>query len=134
MDVSKVVAEMQSGAPMMELLVPKITTHALSYLDYPSLCRLFMSNWLIRKVANDDNAWKSVYHKVLAANGYLWRQFGNKFKASHKVSATVKFKRPISMGLVASLTLVKRQHGPWSSVPIVKQEETCELQLVFGSL
>ncbi|KAK9020767.1 hypothetical protein V6N11_010783 [Hibiscus sabdariffa] len=100
MDVSKVVAEMQSGAPMMELLVPKITTHALSYLDYPSLCRLFMSNWLIRKVANDDNAWKSVYHK----------------------------------GLVASLTLVKRQHGPWSSVPIVKQEETCELQLVFGSL
>ncbi|GMJ00452.1 hypothetical protein HRI_003714400 [Hibiscus trionum] len=62
-DVSKVVAEMQSGASMMELLVPEITTHALSYLDYPSLCRLSMTNSMMRKAANDDNAWKALYHK-----------------------------------------------------------------------
>ncbi|KAE8727315.1 F-box protein SKIP8 [Hibiscus syriacus] len=62
-DVSKVAAEMQSGASMMEQLVPEITTHALSYLDYPSLCRLSMTNSLMRKAANDDNAWKALYHK-----------------------------------------------------------------------
>ncbi|CAN1184412.1 F-box protein SKIP8 [Linum perenne] len=49
---------------MMEQLVPEITTHALSYLDYPSLCRLSMTNSLMRKAANDDNAWKALYHKV----------------------------------------------------------------------
>ncbi|GMJ13727.1 hypothetical protein HRI_005041900 [Hibiscus trionum] len=62
-DVSKVAAEMHSGASMMEQLVPEITTHALSYLDYPSLCRLSMTNSLMRKAANDDNAWKALYHK-----------------------------------------------------------------------
>ncbi|XWS50108.1 hypothetical protein CRYUN_Cryun12cG0060300 [Craigia yunnanensis] len=62
-DVSKVVAERLSGASMMEQLVPEITTHALSYLDYPSLCRLSMTNSLMRKAANDDNAWKALYHK-----------------------------------------------------------------------
>ena len=63
-DVSKVDADRQSGASMMEQLVPEITTHALSYLDYPSLCRLSMTNSLMRKAANDDNAWKALYHKV----------------------------------------------------------------------
>ncbi|GAB2296507.1 F-box protein skip8 [Dionaea muscipula] len=56
-------AERQTGASMMEQLVPEITTHALSYLDYPSLCRLSMTNSLMRKAANDDNAWKALYHK-----------------------------------------------------------------------
>ncbi|KAL7159895.1 hypothetical protein ABFS83_01G058100 [Erythranthe nasuta] len=55
--------ERQPGASMMEQLVPEITTHALSYLDYPSLCRLSMTNSLMRKAANDDNAWKALYHK-----------------------------------------------------------------------
>lgn len=58
-----VVAEKHTGASMMEQLVPEITTHALSYLDYPSLCRLSMTNSLMRKAANDDNAWKALYHK-----------------------------------------------------------------------
>ncbi|KAJ8768502.1 hypothetical protein K2173_022595 [Erythroxylum novogranatense] len=57
------VAERQTGASMMEQLVPEITTHALSYLDYPSLCRLSMTNSLMRRAANDDNAWKALYHK-----------------------------------------------------------------------
>lgn len=61
----KAAAERQSGASMMEQLVPEITTHALSYLDYPSLCRLSMTNSLMRKAANDDNAWKALYHKVI---------------------------------------------------------------------
>ncbi|KVH91810.1 F-box domain, cyclin-like protein [Cynara cardunculus var. scolymus] len=51
------------GASMMEQLVPEITTHALSYLDYPSLCRLSMTNSSMRRAANDDNAWKALYHK-----------------------------------------------------------------------
>ena len=54
----------QIGASMMEQLVPEITTHALSYLDYPSLCRLSMTNSSMRRAANDDNAWKALYHKV----------------------------------------------------------------------
>lgn len=58
-----VLIERQTGASMMEQLVPEITTHALSYLDYPSLCRLSMTNSLMRKAANDDNAWKALYHK-----------------------------------------------------------------------
>lgn len=53
----------QTGASMMEQLVPEIRTHALSYLDYRSLCRLSMTNSTMRKAANDDNAWKSLYHK-----------------------------------------------------------------------
>ncbi|KAM3396594.1 F-box protein SKIP8 [Capsicum galapagoense] len=57
------VAEKHTGNSMMEQLVPEITTHALSYLDYPSLCRLSMTNSLMRKAANDDNAWKALYHK-----------------------------------------------------------------------
>ncbi|GER26798.1 F-box family protein [Striga asiatica] len=55
--------EKLTGASMMEQLVPEITMHALSYLDYPSLCRLSMTNSLMRKVANDDNAWKALYRK-----------------------------------------------------------------------
>ncbi|XP_044477371.1 F-box protein SKIP8-like isoform X2 [Mangifera indica] len=58
-----VVVECGSGASMMEQLAPEITMHALSYLDYLSLCRLSMTNSLMRKVANDDNAWKALYHK-----------------------------------------------------------------------
>lgn len=56
--------ERQTGASMMEQLVPEITTHALSYLDYSSLCRLSMTNSSMRKAANDDGAWKALYHKV----------------------------------------------------------------------
>ncbi|KMT11890.1 hypothetical protein BVRB_5g098580 [Beta vulgaris subsp. vulgaris] len=71
-------SEKQTGASMMEQLVPEITTHALSYLDYPSLCRLSMTNSHMRKAANDDNAWKALYHKdftleqdsVRPANGW----------------------------------------------------------------
>lgn len=48
---------------MMEQLVPEIRTHALSYLDYRSLCRLSMTNSVMRKAANDDNAWKVLFHK-----------------------------------------------------------------------
>lgn len=55
--------ERQTGASMMEQLVPEITTHALSYLDYSSLCRLSMTNSSMRKAANDDGAWKALYHK-----------------------------------------------------------------------
>lgn len=66
-----VVADDKAGVSMMEQLVPEITTHALSYLDYPSLCRLSMTNSLMRKAANDDNAWKALYHKVVCFNHSL---------------------------------------------------------------
>ncbi|XP_047327185.1 F-box protein SKIP8-like [Impatiens glandulifera] len=58
--------ERQTGASMMEQLVPEITTYMLSYLDYPSLCRLSMTNSVMRKAANDDNAWKALYRKDFA--------------------------------------------------------------------
>ncbi|CAL4949293.1 unnamed protein product [Urochloa decumbens] len=53
----------EGGASMMEQLVPEITTHALSYLDCTSLCRLSMTNSAMRRAANDDGAWKALYHK-----------------------------------------------------------------------
>jgi hypothetical protein len=59
--------ESGGGASMMEQLVPEITTHALSYLDYTSLCRLSMTNSAMRRAANDDGAWKALYHKVRPA-------------------------------------------------------------------
>ncbi|KAJ3701977.1 hypothetical protein LUZ61_005682 [Rhynchospora tenuis] len=55
--------EVKEGASMMEQLVPEITTHALSYLDYTSLCRLSMTNSAMRRAANDDGAWKALYKK-----------------------------------------------------------------------
>ncbi|KAK8681720.1 hypothetical protein V6N13_054122 [Hibiscus sabdariffa] len=42
--------------------------------------------------------------QVLTANGYLWRQFDDKFKALRKVLATIKFKRPPSMGIIRSMS------------------------------
>ncbi|GLJ18566.1 hypothetical protein SUGI_0330510 [Cryptomeria japonica] len=59
----KKVQRNQPGASMMEQLVPEITTHALSYLDYQSLCRLSMTNSSMRRAANDDNAWRALYHQ-----------------------------------------------------------------------
>lgn len=59
----KAAAERQGGASMMEQLVPEITTHTLSYLDHTSLCNLSMTNSAMRRAANDDNAWKALYHK-----------------------------------------------------------------------
>lgn len=53
------------GLSMIEQLVPEITTYALSYLDYSSLCRLSMTSSSMRKAANDDNLWKSLYHLVM---------------------------------------------------------------------
>ncbi|KAH6801838.1 Nuclear transport factor 2 family protein [Perilla frutescens var. frutescens] len=59
----EMVLEWQTGTSMMEMLVPEITMHALSYLDYPSLCRLSMTNSLMHRAANDENAWKALYLK-----------------------------------------------------------------------
>ncbi|CAA6661104.1 unnamed protein product [Spirodela intermedia] len=46
-------AERQIGASMMEQLL----------FGLPSLCRLSMTNSSMRRAANDDNAWKALYHK-----------------------------------------------------------------------
>jgi hypothetical protein len=48
---------------MMEQLVPEIALHVMSYLDYKSLCRLSMTNSVMRRAANDDRPWKVLYHK-----------------------------------------------------------------------
>ncbi|KAG6467341.1 F-box protein SKIP8-like [Zingiber officinale] len=61
MEVGEKVAE--AGGSMIEQLAPDITTHALSYLDYASLCRFSMTNSVMRKAANDDVAWKALYYK-----------------------------------------------------------------------
>lgn len=65
-------AVVQIGTSIIEQLVPEITMHALSYLDYPSLCRLSMTNSLMHKVANDENAWKALYHKVGSLEDQSW--------------------------------------------------------------
>ncbi|MQM05611.1 hypothetical protein Taro_038424 [Colocasia esculenta] len=85
--------ERQVGASMMEQLVPEIKTHALSYLDYLSLCRLSMTNSSMRRAANDDNAWKALYHKdftveqdtVIPAQG--WKAYYAATKAVIDVNA-----------------------------------------------
>ncbi|GLJ31685.1 hypothetical protein SUGI_0636720 [Cryptomeria japonica] len=48
---------------MIEQLVPEIALHVMSFLDYGSLCSLSMTNSSMRRVANDDRAWKALYHK-----------------------------------------------------------------------
>ncbi|CAL9197998.1 unnamed protein product [Musa hybrid cultivar] len=86
-------AERQAGGSMMEQLVPEITTHALSYLDYTSLCRLSMTNSAMRRAANDDGAWKALYHKdftveqdtVNPSNG--WKAYYAATKAIVNVNA-----------------------------------------------
>ncbi|KAJ7521740.1 hypothetical protein O6H91_19G065800 [Diphasiastrum complanatum] len=54
---------LSSDASMMEQLVPEITHHAMSYLDFKSLCCMSMTNSVMRKTANDDSTWKALYHK-----------------------------------------------------------------------
>ncbi|XP_058095896.1 F-box protein SKIP8 [Magnolia sinica] len=81
------------GGSMMEQLVPEITTHTLSYLDYPSLCRLSMTNTSMRRAANDDSAWKALYHKdftveqdsVTPLNG--WKSYYAATKAVVNINA-----------------------------------------------
>ncbi|KAL6882132.1 hypothetical protein ACP4OV_011604 [Aristida adscensionis] len=81
------------GASMMEQLVPEITTHALSYLDYTSLCRLSMTNSAMRRAANDDGAWKALYRKdftveqdtISPPNG--WKAYYASTKAIMNVNA-----------------------------------------------
>ncbi|OAY75403.1 F-box protein SKIP8 [Ananas comosus] len=51
------------GSSMVEQMVPEVRTHALSYLDYRSLCRLSMANSAMRRAANDDGVWKALYRK-----------------------------------------------------------------------
>ncbi|OAE21327.1 hypothetical protein AXG93_868s1660 [Marchantia polymorpha subsp. ruderalis] len=92
---------MEKHSSMVEELVPEITHHALSYLDYKSLCRVSMTNSAMRRVANDDSAWRALYHKdftveqdsVIPRNGWkshyavtkavseINRNFYKKFKA-----------------------------------------------------
>lgn len=88
-----VVERQIGGSSMMEQLVPEITTHALSYLDYPSLCSLSMTNSSMRKAANDDGAWKALYHKdftveqdsVTPPNG--WKSYYAATKAVVNINA-----------------------------------------------
>ncbi|XP_042018585.1 F-box protein SKIP8-like isoform X1 [Salvia splendens] len=62
----------------MEQLVPDLRLHALSFLDYPSVCRLSMANSLLHRAANDEILWKRLYLKdfsleqsnVKPANGW----------------------------------------------------------------
>ncbi|XP_077229632.1 nuclear transport factor 2 (NTF2) family protein [Tasmannia lanceolata] len=87
------VMERQTGGSMMEQLVPEITTHALSYLDHPSLCSLSMTNSSMQRVANDDNAWKALYRKdftveqdsITPLNG--WKSYYAATKAILKINA-----------------------------------------------
>lgn len=53
----------QPGASIMEQLVPEITQHMLSYLDYRSLCNVSMTNSCMQRAANDDSAWKALFQK-----------------------------------------------------------------------
>ncbi|XP_073301819.1 F-box protein SKIP8-like isoform X2 [Primulina huaijiensis] len=84
----EIAVERQIGVSMMEQLVPEITTHALSYLDYPSLCRLSMTNSHMREAANDDNAWKALYHKDFTLEQHNVRP-PNGWKAYYAATRTI---------------------------------------------
>lgn len=60
----KMEAEWQMETSIMEQLVPELRMYALSFLDYPSLCSLSMTNSLMRRAANDEITWKTLYLKV----------------------------------------------------------------------
>jgi hypothetical protein len=55
---------LEKYSSMVEDLVPEITQHALSYLDYKSLCQVSKTNSAMRRVADDDSAWRALYRKV----------------------------------------------------------------------
>lgn len=76
------------GASMMEQLVPEITTHVLSYLDYQSLCSLSMANYSMRRAANEDNAWKTLYHKDFTTEQYGIRP-ANGWKAYYAATKAI---------------------------------------------
>ncbi|KAL4592738.1 hypothetical protein LXL04_005742 [Taraxacum kok-saghyz] len=76
------------GASMMEQLVPEITTHVLSYLDYRSLCSLSITNSSMRKAANDDNAWKTLFHKDFTTEQASIRP-GNGWKAYYAATKAI---------------------------------------------
>lgn len=57
---------LEKYSSMVEDLVPEITQHALSYLDYKSLCQVSKTNSAMRRVADDDSAWRALYRKVCA--------------------------------------------------------------------
>ncbi|CAM6117356.1 unnamed protein product [Calypogeia fissa] len=54
---------LEKYSSMVEDLVPEITQHALSYLDYQSLCQVSKTNSAMRRVADDDSAWRALYRK-----------------------------------------------------------------------
>lgn len=56
--------KMEAETSMLEQLVPEVRMYALCFLDYPSLCRLSMTNSLMREVADDEIMWKALYLKV----------------------------------------------------------------------
>ncbi|XP_047969170.1 probable F-box protein At4g23960 [Salvia hispanica] len=68
----------QTGLSLVEQLMPDLRLHALSFLDYPSVCRLSMANSLLYRAANDEILWKTLYLKdfsleqadVTPANGW----------------------------------------------------------------
>ncbi|KAG6510539.1 hypothetical protein ZIOFF_028564 [Zingiber officinale] len=71
-DKVEAAGDRQAGGSMMEQLPPEITTHALSYLDYASLCRLSMTNSVMRNAANDDGFYSIIREGSLPAMSRLW--------------------------------------------------------------
>ncbi|XP_057810028.1 probable F-box protein At4g23960 isoform X5 [Salvia miltiorrhiza] len=77
-DGGKMEKEWETGTSIIEQLVPEIRMHALTFLDYPSLCGLSMTNSLLHRAANDESVWKALYLKdfsleqgnVKPANGW----------------------------------------------------------------
>ncbi|KAG7546392.1 SnoaL-like domain [Arabidopsis suecica] len=51
------------GMSMIEQLFPEVTSYALRYLDYSSHCQLSMTSSSMRKAANDDDLWRSLYYQ-----------------------------------------------------------------------
>ncbi|XP_023634152.1 probable F-box protein At4g23960 isoform X2 [Capsella rubella] len=54
-------ANVTPGFSMIEQLLPEVTAYILSFLDLTSLCHLSMTSSWMRKAANDDYLWKSLY-------------------------------------------------------------------------
>ncbi|VVB11887.1 unnamed protein product [Arabis nemorensis] len=88
--MSKVVllSDDKAGFSMIEQLVPEMTTHILSFLDYSSLCSLSMTSSLMGKTANDDNLWKSLYHQDFQEEEGTVTPF-NRWKAYYAATKTL---------------------------------------------
>ncbi|KAL1190702.1 F-box protein SKIP8 [Cardamine amara subsp. amara] len=109
-----------AGSSMIEQLVADVTCYALCDLDYSSLCQLSMTSSSMRKAANDDKLWKSLYHKEFTDQEHLLNLNPvNGWKAYYAATKTVMNLNYEFFYIIGSRSL-NRMNSLWLNSDYVK--------------